>query len=171
MAIIQSSDIKVYLSGGAGNTDPDASLGGVISTTELTDNSLHNLFDKVTAAQASAGETSYRAVYIKNENASLTYEDVVAYISSQTTSSETSLEISVATEAKNTAIQTIVDETTAPSGQTFISATGVGSGQSIGDLATNDYKGLWVKWIVDASATAFANDTAVIATRGETTST
>lgn len=65
---IAASDLKIYLSGGAGNSDPNASLGGVRSTTEVVDDTLHNLFDYVSGTEAGAGDTEYRASYIKNEN-------------------------------------------------------------------------------------------------------
>lgn len=170
MSVIIESEIKYYLSGGASNTDPNASLGGVISTTELVDDTLHNLFAKVSAAEALAGSTKYRALYIKNTNAaSLTLQDIIAYISSQTTSGDTSIEISVATEVADATIQTIGDEDTAPTGQTYISATGVAEGQDMGDLAAGSYRGVWIKRIVTAGATAYGSDEATIGCRGETT--
>lgn len=170
MSVITTADIKYYLSGGATNTDPNASLGGVISTTELVDDTLHTLFAKVGAAEALAGSTKYRALYIKNTNAaSLTLQDIVAYISSQTTSGDTSIEISVATEIADATIQTIVNEDTAPTGQTYISATGVAEGQDMGDLAAGSYRGVWIKRIVSAGATAYGSDEATIGARGETT--
>jgi len=170
MSVITTADIKYYLSGGASNTDPNASLGGVISTTELVDDTLHNLFAKVGAAEALAGSTKYRALYIKNTNAaSLTLQDIVAYISSQTTSGDTSIEISVATEVSDATIQTIVNEDTAPTGQTYISATGVAEGQDMGDLAAGSYRGVWIKRIVTSGATAYGSDEATIGCRGETT--
>jgi hypothetical protein len=170
MSVITTSDIKYYLSGGATNTDPNASLGGAISTTELVDDTLHNLFAKVGAAEALAGSTKYRALYVKNENASsLTFQDIVAYISSQTTSGDTSIEISVATEDADATIQTIVNENTAPTGQTYISAVGVAEGQDLGDLDAGSYRGVWIKRVVTAGATAYGSDTATIGVRGETT--
>jgi len=173
MAVIQTTDIKVYLSGGADNTNPNASLGGAISSTEMADDELHNLFDKVSAAEALAGSTKYRAVYVKNENGhGLDYQDIIAYIASQTTSGDTSIEIAVSTEAKNTTIQTIANENTAPTGQdTWVSAEGVDNGQSMGTLGDGEYRGLWIKRIVSAGATAYGSDSATFGTRGETTAT
>lgn len=169
MTVIQASDIKYYLSGGATNTNPNASLGGAISTKELVDDTLHNLFAKVGAAEALAGSTKYRALYIKNTNvASLAFQDIVAYISSQTTSGDTSIEISVATEGADATIQTIINEDTAPTGQTYISAVGVAEGQGLGDLAAGSYRGVWIKRVVNAGATAYGSDTATIGVRGET---
>lgn len=67
MAIVDA-DVKFFLSGGAGNSDPNASLGGVMSSTEVVDNTLHNLFDYVSGTEAGAGDTEYRAIYLKNTN-------------------------------------------------------------------------------------------------------
>lgn len=170
MPAIQSSDIKVYLSGGADNTNPNLSLGGVISTTELVDNTLHNLFAKVSAAEALAGSVKYRGVYVKNEHASLTYEDILAYISAQTTSPDTSAKISVADEGKNVSMQVIGDEDTAPIGEVFSTADGVGNGLSMGSLDAGDYIGIWIERTVDAGAEAFGNDQLILAWRGESTS-
>jgi hypothetical protein len=140
--VIESTDIKVYLSGGAGNTSPAASLGGAISSTELTDNSLHNLFAKVGAAEALTGSTKYRGIYIKNNHATLTAESALAYISSQTTSPDSAITISIADEGKSASMQTIVNEDTAPTGEVFVTADGVGNGLSMGDLAPGEYYGV-----------------------------
>ena len=166
---IETTDIKVYLSGGAENTDPDDSIGGAISTTELTDDTLHNLFAKVTAAEALAGSTKYRAVFFKNEHATLTWEAVKAYIDTQTTSEDTSIEIGVAAEGKNSAIEAIADEDTAPEDVVFTATTTPASGEDVPDLEAGDYIGIWVKRIVDAEATATASDSGKPALRGETT--
>jgi len=166
---IVASDIKVYLSGGGANSDPNASLGGAISSTELTDNSLHNLFAKVGAAEALAGSVKYRGLYIKNTHGSLTYESVLAYISSQTTSSDTAITISIADEGASASMQAIANEDTAPVGEVFVTADGVGNGLSMGDLAPAAYYGIWIKRTVTAGAAAYGSDTAVIAARGETT--
>lgn len=160
---IVASDIKLYLSGGAANSDPNASLGGAISSTVLVDNTLHNLFDKVTVAEALAGDTEYRAIFIKNTHASLTFENVVLSISSQTSSAQTSLQLALAQEAIGVStIETVANENTAPSGETF-----AGTSVTIGNLAPGEMKGVWVKWVVDAGATV-ALDTTTIQFAGET---
>ena len=171
MPAIQTSELKIYLSGGAGNTDPDASLGGAISTTELVDNTLHNLFAKVGATEALAGSVKYRGIYIKNTNGTLTYETALAYISSQTTSGDTSIKISVADEGAGVSMQTIANENTAPIGEVFSTADGVGNGLSIGNLSAGSYIGIWIERTVNAGATAYGSDTAILGWRGESTST
>ncbi|MBI5402481.1 MAG: hypothetical protein HY959_03710 [Ignavibacteriae bacterium] len=164
---IVSTDIKIYLSGGASNSDPNASLGGVISSVELVDNSLHNLFDKITGSEADAGDNEYRCIFIKNTHATLTYQSAKVYIHSQTTSSDTSAMISVATE-NGSPVQTIANEGVAPSGQTFSTADGAVNALDIGDLAPGETKAIWIKWTVGAGAAAYANDTLVLKTYGDT---
>ena len=68
---IVASDIKVRLIGGSSNSDPNASLGGVKSSTEVTDNTLNNLYDQVSGSESASGDTEYRCVYIHNSHASL----------------------------------------------------------------------------------------------------
>lgn len=48
------------LTGGASNSDPDASLGGVMSNTEISGTALNNLFDDVSPDEATSGSTEYR---------------------------------------------------------------------------------------------------------------
>ena len=174
MAVIEQGDIKIYLSGGATNTDPNDSLGGAISSTELVDNTLHNLFAKVSAAEALAGSTKYRGIYIKNENGhTLTLQDAITYIESQTTSGDTSIEIAVAAEAADVEMATIADEDTAPASVAvdgFTALTGTSNGRIVGDLDDGSFRGIWIKRIVSAGATAYGDDTCEIGTRGETTS-
>lgn len=78
---IQSSDIKMRLSiktGSAGNSlaqsDPNASLGKYISTTDIADNTLNNLFDNVTGDENALGDVEYRCVFFYNAHGSLTLE-------------------------------------------------------------------------------------------------
>ena len=78
---ITSSNIGEYFSGGAGNTLATASLGGAISTTEVTDNTTHNVWDQVSSAESAAGDTEYRCIYVKNEHGSLTWQNAAVYVS------------------------------------------------------------------------------------------
>lgn len=171
MSVIETTNLKYYLSGGAGNTDPNASIGGVISSTEVADNNLHNLFAKVKWQESEVGSEKYRAIFIKNEHASLTWEDVVAFIKSQSTSDDTSIEIGVCDEGKNQNIEVITNEDTAPANVNFVSAEGFASGVSAGNLEKGDYIGLWVKRIVNVGAKAKGGDEAELECKGGTTST
>lgn len=170
MSVIEGSDIKVYYSGGASNDNPAQSLGGVKSSVIVAEN-LHDLFGKVGAAEAESGSTKYRAVFIENTHDTLTFESAVAYIKSQTTSPDTTVEIGVCDEGKNESIQTIANETTAPTNVTFTASTDSAQGKVIGDLESGDYIGIWLKRIVSLGAAAYGNDTGELAWKGETTAT
>jgi len=59
------SDLKIYLTGGVGNTDPDLSIGGSTSTT-LVGTALHDLFDHVLPDESVSGKTEYRVIDHQN---------------------------------------------------------------------------------------------------------
>lgn len=67
-----AANIKLIMSGGAANTNPSASLGGVISSAsgakiETSNVTLNNLFDNITKIENVNQTVNYRCIYIKNE--------------------------------------------------------------------------------------------------------
>ena len=61
-----AATLAFQLSGGASNSDPNASLGGTHSSVALSGTAMNNLFDDVSSGEASAGDTEYRAIDITN---------------------------------------------------------------------------------------------------------
>lgn len=165
---IASSDIKYYLSGGNSNTDPNAALGGAISTTQITDATVANLFDNVSSAETTAGDTEYRCFYVKNTHGSLTLQSAKVYINTNTPSSDTSAEIGLGTSAVNGTEQTVANESTAPTSVTFSTAAGSGNALSIGNIPAGQHKAIWVKRIVNAGAAAYNADSVIIRVEGDT---
>ena len=161
---IVSSDIKIYLSGGALNTDPDASLGGAISPTQMGT----NLFDAVSSSEATSGDTEYRGVYIKNENASLTLSNAVVWVLSNTPSADSAVQIALCDEGADAAMETIVNEGTAPSGPTFDDAEDEANALSLGNLAAGSFYGIWIKRTIGLDAAAYANDGFTLRVKGDT---
>lgn len=160
---ITVSDILLRLSGGSSNSDPNAALGGVMSTTTtVTDNTTHNLFDVVSGTESSAGDTEYRGIYVLNNHGSLTAQNTHVYISSQTSSANTSLEIALAGEGLNATMETVGNENTAPVGETFSAPSSYATGLDMGNIPFSQRYGLWVKRIVDAGAAAANDDTTTI---------
>jgi len=155
MAIV-SGDLRFHLTGGAANADPALSLGGVISSVQLVDATLENLFDNVSPAQALAGCTHYRALSFKNASAETAWGAVV-FISQETTSADTTIEI--AYDATGT--QSIVNETTAPTGLSFSTPLSLGAGLALGDVAAGGVRRVWFKRITNAGA-AQASDSGKI---------
>ena len=155
---IAASDIQFRYSGGASNTDPDACLGGAISTdaSGVVDDSVKNdLFDDVSSSEATAGDTEYRGIYIKNAHATLTLQDARIYISAVSSETDDVIDIAVADEAVSTTMETITDESTAPTGPTFSAPTDYAGGLALNSttgLAAGAYKGVWVRRTTSASA-------------------
>lgn len=153
---IVANDLKTYLSGGVGNSDPNLSLGGVRSTTLWAGGVLHDLWDVVSGAENAASDTEFRAIYVRNEHATLTALSVVVYVSAETAGGA-SLAIALAGEAVNVAMETVANENTAPVGETFSTPTTLATGLAIGDLAPNAFRGLWLRRTT-ANTAALAND-------------
>lgn len=163
---IESTDIEFRLSGGGSNTDPNAALGGAKSSTEIG-TGLHNLFDIVSSAESAAGDTEYRCFYVHNAHATLTLENAVIYIQSNTPSTDTSAEIAVGSSAVNGTEQTIADESTAPTGVTFSTAT-VTAALALGDIPPGQHRAVWVKRIVAEGAAAYNDDQVTLRVQGDT---
>lgn len=153
MAIL-STDIQYRLSGGASNSDPNASLGGAISSTAAGT----NIFDNVSSAEASAGDTEYRCLYIRNGHATLTMQSAKVWIQSNTPSPDTAVAIAIAGEGVNGTAETIANENTAPSGETFVTAVDEANAISIGNIPPGQHIAIWVRRVVNASAAAYNND-------------
>ena len=169
MAIV-AADLHFHLSGGAGNSDPNASLGGVMSSTAITDNTANNLFDDVSGAESAAGDIEYRGFYVENSHATLTLIDARIYISSLTASPNTEFDLAIADEAMNVSMETIADESTAPTGPTFSRPTTYAGGIQINSstgLTATSWRGVWIRRTVDSAAGAFS-DTGTIKLEGDT---
>lgn len=161
---IVAADIKVYLSGGAANTDPNLSLGGAISSTLAP----ANLFDNVSSAEASAGTTDYRCYYVKNTHATLTLQSAKIWIQSNTPSADTAVTIALAGEGVNGTAETVANETTAPVGEVFAAAATEGAALSIGNIPPGQHQAIWVKRVVNAGAAAYTGDGATFRVKGDT---
>ena len=168
---IADTDLLLRLSGGSGNTDPDLALGGVMSTSTSisTTVSEENLFNNFTAAETTAGSTKYRGLYLLNNHGSISLTSSAVYIPTNTPSTTTAAAIALAGEGVNATMETIANETTAPSGETFSAPATFGAGLSTGTVATGQRYGLWCRIIVDAASPAYNNDDWQIAWQGTTT--
>ncbi len=165
---IVTAEIQYRLSGGAGNSDPNASLGGIISATEIVTATLQNLFASVGAQEAQDGSVKYRGIYIINTNATITWQSVFLWIQANTPSPTTTFDISLATEGVNATIQTIVDEDTAPVGQVFTAPATKATGLDMSDIPATQSYGVWVRRTVTAGTAALAVDNAILEVEGET---
>ena len=165
MAVI-ASDMKFYLSGGSGNTNPNASLGAGRSTTEIVSNTLQNLFDNVSGPESVSGDTEYRCFYLRNTNGTDTLEDVGIWIDSNTPSASTVIAIGLDPNLFSPGgAVTIATESDAPAGVSFTNSpdpTSEGTALAIGDMPAGSEIAVWVRRTVTAGAASAANDPATI---------
>ena len=166
---IASTDIPYRLTGGAANTDPNASLGGAMSTVAgglIADGVLNNLWDNVDGDESAAGDVEYRCIAITNEDATRTLEAVRTWFNALSNSGDVTYAIGLAPQGKNGTPETLTDESTAPTGVTFTSPTDKASGLDLTNLAPGDFFALFVRRTVTAGASALDNNTYQLRTQG-----
>lgn len=167
MAIL-AGDIDFRLSGGAANADPNLSLGGTKSSVEIVDATVGNLFDNVSGAESTAGDTEYRCFYVHNNHATLTLQAAKIFINTDTPSPSSDVEIALGTSAVNGVEQTVADESTAPTGVTWQTLAGEANALTIGDIPAGQHKAIWVKRVITAGASAYSADSVILEAKGDT---
>lgn len=75
-------DVQFFHSGGTLNNDPEADLGGAISTVQLS-SGINNLFDTLSPSDSLNGRIDYRCFYILNNNSTDILRNVKLWIDSQ----------------------------------------------------------------------------------------
>ncbi len=174
---ITATDVlfKFSVSAAAGDTTAGTaagSLGDQISTTQITDASLHNLFDVISGDENAASDVEYRCYFVHNNHATLTWENVVCWLSAETAGGAVAA-ISVDTTgvtAKGSGsaqAKTVANESTAPSSQTFTAPTTKGTGLAIGNIPAGSVAAIWVRRTA-ANTAAVDNDGVTIRCEGDT---
>jgi hypothetical protein len=177
MPIVTSDILFKYstLVGSAGNSNVGSaatSLGKYISTTQITDATLNNLFDNVTGDENAASDIEYRCFFVHNAHASLTLLSPVAWISAEVAGGA-SLALSVDTTAASAVgsaasqAKQVADESTAPSSQTFSAPTSKGAGLALGDIGPGQVRAIWVRRTA-ANTSALNSDGATFRVEGDT---
>jgi len=178
MAIVQA-DLLYHYTGAsthaAAQTDGDVSLGGYRSSSEISSGVDNNLFDDVSGAEASAGDTEYRAVAFINNHSSIALTAAVTWISTDTGNAEDDISFDVEAPDNETSgkIQTIADESTAPTGlggwsDATSKATGKDCPLGSNEVGAGEWFGIWYKRGISASASAATGESVTVRTEGDT---
>ena len=175
MAVV-AADMKLKFSVAAATGNSSAgtaagALGDQVSTTELTTNVIGNLFDDVSAAEATAGDVEYRCVFVCNDNATDTAFNVAVAIQTEVAMGanyDLALDLIGVTARGSASAQalTIANENTAPSGGAGVGAFGDGP-LAIGTMGPLTVQGVWVRRTVTAATAAATGDGATIRISGE----
>ena len=152
--VIANTDLKLFHSGGGANSTIANDIAGDISSVEITDNSLNDLWDDVSGDEGSAGDTEYRKIFFKNAHGSLVAQSAVLWVLTQTTSSSDAVAIGLDPAGSGAAGADIANESTAPAGVSFTAPSTKGTGLSLGSPAAGVRYAIWVRRVVDASASA-----------------
>lgn len=178
MAITQSDLLFKYTgasSHNASQSNPNASLGNYRASDTITSGVDNNLFDDVSGAEASAGDTEYRAVGFLNNHGSLALTACKIWIQVDTGNGEDDISIGVeAPSASETtgAIQQIADESTAPSAISWSDATSKATGLNCPltsqEVGAGEWFGIWWRRIISASASAAAAESCTVRVEGDT---
>lgn len=146
--MLADTDIEYRLSGGASNTDPNAALGGAMSTVSggVIASSLHNLFDTISASEMAGGQVdNYRCLYVRNSHSTDTWVAPGAWVKALSSSLGTELAIALGGEGVGGTAETVANETTAPSGETFTTPTTKGTALTVANVGPGSFFPLWVR--------------------------
>ena len=154
--------LEFRLTGGSANSNPDASLGGAMSSNTLEPSGANNLFDNVSPSEAENGDQEYRAIDIYN-NGDATAEAVAIYMSAETSSTDTSLDFynDGTTHDGSDQGDTIADEGTEPAGASWSHYTS-GSKLDLPNIPISEATRVWIRRTINSSATNTASDTSTI---------
>lgn len=175
---IQQSDLLYKYTGATSHdavqTDPDASLGNYRASSQITTGTDNNVFDDVSGEEASAGDTEYRAIAFHNNHGSLALTTCKVWIQVDTGNGEDDISFGVEAPSNETTgyIQTIADESTAPSAISFSDATSKATGLACpltgGEVGAGEWFGIWLRRIISASASAKSAEAVTMRVEGDT---
>lgn len=165
---VADADLKRKFStkvGAAGNSNAGTaagSLGKYISTTEIANNTLHNIFDVVSGAENQAQESEYRCIFLHNAHATISLENTKVYVASQVAGGASiaiGVDPTAASAIGSAAAQAveIANEDTAPAGVAFSTPVDAASALVVGTLAPGQCRAIWLRRTT-ANSAALAND-------------
>lgn len=157
---ITNADIKIFYStASAGGINY---LGGARTTTELSNNFLHNFFGKTTEDEQVTGITKLRCGYIYNNNPDYYLKNPYVFVVSDTTSPNDYVEVGWGTAAIGTGLtgatdgsieQSVADQFTSPEGVEFFKENFRSGGAILNaDIPPQKAKAFWVRYISQFNA-------------------
>jgi hypothetical protein len=148
--VFKDTDVVFYKSGIGGD-----GLGGQRHTETISPLALHNVFNLVSGIERTSGKTKYRCIYMKNKHPSETGINPRLFIPKNTVSSTTVLfagydiEAGIGDGTTSGVAQSIVNESTAPTGVIFTDATDASRGLQLGiDLPPGKTVAIWLKLVI-----------------------
>lgn len=141
--------LKLELSGGSGNINPDASIGGVRSGTDIVDATNENLYDDISRKEVLLGKTEFRCYYIKNDGTDPVH-GATLFIDQDVAISNVTMGLDPigAGDGSTTGVaQTISLEDTSPTGITFEDALEFKVKLALPTILPQESQAIWLKRI------------------------
>lgn len=176
---VTAVDIRFHLTinVGPGNStpqpNPNDSLGGFLSSTEILDATLNDLFDVITGDENAASVVDYRCFIVRNSNGISTLLNGRAWLFSEVAGGASAAIAVDGTgivdyNAVGAQAERVANELTAPVGEVFTAPTTKGAGLNLGDLAPGKAIAIWVRRTA-ANNSPVDNDGVTIKIEGDTT--
>lgn len=137
-----TANIVFRLSGGNLNTNPNNSIGGAMSSTEINSEELNNLFDRMTKSENINEITDHRCIYIYN-NGDDDFINGKVYIDNITPEGSLT-EFKIGIGSLNSTPGVLSSEISSPAGITFNSHFAF-TKKSIPDIPANSFVPVWIK--------------------------
>jgi len=170
---VTAAQLCFCLSGGAANSDVNLSIGGTSSTTTISDATLNNLFDDVSAAEAASGNSEYRGIFLYLSNSSDTLTNARVWISASTTAPGD--EFYLITDSKGLCTGARTTHTMSSCSNEDTTASGMGGTWrttsqyiTLGNMTPTSSYPVWIHRSVSVGAGSYANNSGTIAWDGET---
>lgn len=128
------------------------------SRTVTVASDMNELFDDVTKAQALAGHTEYRCIYLKNTHGTDGIDGAGIWIKADSVGGD-SIQIGLDPAGVGATAATIADDETPPVGVTFSAPDTEAAALTIAAMAAGESAGIWIRRTVPAvTSTAVADD-------------
>ena len=137
-------------------TEGDTHGGDIDTGSEIASGSDQNIFDDVSDAEREDGDTEYRKIFVRNENAD-TWEAVKAWISANTPASNDEISIKLGTNAGVQSVEGVAAGYVTPDSKSHADVL------EIGDLEEDEYQAIWIRRVVSAAGAGYSGNSFTIA--------
>jgi hypothetical protein len=129
-------------------TEGDTHGGDIDTGNEITSGVDQNVFDDVSDAERVAGDTEYRKIYIRNENAD-TWNAVKLWVDTFTPATNDEITIKLGTNAGVQSVEGVAAGYVSPDSKAH------GDVLTVGNLAQDAYQSVWIKRVVSAGGAGY----------------
>lgn len=174
---IAETDLVWRLSGGAANTSPAASLGGIMSADAgaiiTKTKTFNSIFDDISGTEAAAGDIEYRCIYITNVNGTLGLTTPKIWIETNVGNANDMIDIGLDLAGVGATANSVADESTAPNPAVTFSHACVAYATGLalsGTLAAAGRAGIWIRRTITAGMAADDDEAFTLKVQGDTSS-